>query len=163
MTTPSNKAYLYLVKIISGRDYSEHKLREKLREKKYPADEIDTAINEIKARGFLREEVYAEARVKSFMEKGYSPDYIRQRLTEEHLTVTDEEIEAVFTEYRLTPEDQIARLIRKKIQGKTEFDYAGENKILRYLLSKGHDFGESKKMMKSIIGEGASQSEDRYE
>ena len=159
MTTQSNKAYLYLVKIISSRDYSEHKLREKLRERNHPADEIDTAINEIKARGFLREEVYAEARVKSFMEKGFSPDYIRQRLTEEHLTVTDEEIEAVFTEYHLTPKDQIDRLIRKKFQGKTEFDYAEENKILRNLLSKGHDFGDSKKIMKSIISEVAAQAE----
>ncbi|MDD4973024.1 MAG: regulatory protein RecX [Bacteriovorax sp.] len=159
MITPSSKAYTYLVKIISSRDYSEHKLREKLREKNHPAEEIDSAINEIKARGFLREEVYAEARVKGFMDRGYSPDYIRQRLAQEHLTVTDAEIEAVFTEYRLTPKDQIDRLIRKKIQGKTEFDYAGENKILRYLLSKGHDFGDAKKVLKSIIGEVASQAE----
>lgn len=159
MTTQSNKAYLYLIKIISSRDYSEHKLREKLREKNHPADEIESAINEIKAKGYLREEVYSEARVKGFMDRGYSPDYIRQRLAQEHLTVTDEEIKAVFTEYRMTPEDQIDRLIRKKIQGKTEFDYAGENKILRYLLSKGHDFGDSKKTMKSIIGEVASQAE----
>jgi regulatory protein len=159
MPTPPNKAYLYLVKIISGRDYSEHKLREKLSTKKYSANEIESAICEIKNRGFLREEIFAEARVKGFMERGYSPDYIRQRLAQEHLTVTDEEIEAVFTEHGLTTEDQIDRLVRKKIQGKTDFDYAGESKILRYLLSKGHDFGDSKKVLKSIIGEVASQSE----
>ncbi|MBC7539949.1 MAG: regulatory protein RecX, partial [Bacteriovorax sp.] len=146
MPTPPNKAYLYLVKIISGRDYSEHKLREKLIAKKYSAEEIESAISEIKIRGFLREEIFAEARVKGFMERGYSPDYIRQRLAQEHLTVTDEEIEAVFTEHELTTENQIDRLVRKKIQGKTEFDYAGESKILRYLLSKGHDFGDSKKV-----------------
>lgn len=153
MTTQATIAYLYLVKLLSARDYSEHKLREKLREKKHPADEIESAINEIKARGFLREAAYTQARVKTFMEKGYSPDYIRQRLAEEHLSVTDEEIQAVFEEYHLTPEVQIDRLIRKKIQGATELDYSEENKILRFLLSKGHDFGESKKVLKMVLGD----------
>lgn len=157
MNTPpakkSQKAYMYLVKIISARDYSEHKLREKLRERKYPTDEIESAIAEIKSKGYLREDVYAEARVKAFMHKGYSPNYIRQKLAQEHLTVTDEEIEAIFIEYRTSPEEQMDRLIRKKMHGKTEFDYAGESKILRYLISKGHDFGSAKKIMKEIISE----------
>lgn len=153
MTTESTKAYLYLVKIISARDYSEHKLREKLRERKYPADAIEHAISEIKAKGYLREEVYAEARVRSFMDKGYSPDYIRQRLAQEHLSLTDEEIGNVFEENHLTPEDQIDRLARKKMKSQTEFDYENENKILRYLISKGHDFSQSKKVIKAIISE----------
>ncbi len=157
MNTPassrSQKAYMYLVKIISARDYSEHRLREKLKEKKYPADEIESAINEIKSKGYLREEVYAEARVKAFMHKGYAPNYIRQKMAQEHVIVTDEEIEAIFAEYRTSPEEQIDRLVRKKMHGKTEFDYAGESKILRYLISKGHDFGAAKKIMKNIITE----------
>ncbi len=153
MNTPSNKAYLYLIKLISFRDYSEHKLREKLREKKYPANEIDSAINEIKTKGYLKEELYTEARVKGFMNKGYSPNYIRQKLAQEHLTVTEEEIEDIFSEYHVSVEEQIDRLARKKMHGKTEFDYEGQSKILRFLLSKGHDFGTSKKVLKSIIGE----------
>jgi regulatory protein len=152
MNTQSKKAYLYLVKLLSSRNYSEHKLREKLIGKNYPADEIESAINEVLTRGFLREDLIAESRIKSFMEKGYSPEYIRQRLALEHLTVSDDEIQAVFSEYRLTPEDQIDRLVRKKIQGKAELDYDEENKVLRYLLSKGHDFGDSKKILKSIVG-----------
>lgn len=151
---------MYLVKIISARDYSEHKLREKLREKKYPADEIESAINEIKARGYLREEVYREARVKGFMNKGYSPDYIRQKLAAEHLTITNDEIEAIFFEHRLSNEDQIERLVRKKMHGKTSFDFEGQSKILRYLISKGHDFGLAKKILKTILGESAQSLDD---
>lgn len=153
----STKAYMYLVKILSIRDYSEYKLREKLRERNYPADEIESAINDIKAKGYLREEAYAEARVKASMQKGYSPDYIRQKLAQENVPITDEEINAVFAEYRTKPEEQIERLVRKKMAGKTEFDYEGESKILRYLISKGHDFDVSKKIMKSIINEVRSQ------
>lgn len=153
MTTTSSKAYLYLVKIISSRDYSEFKLREKMREKQFIDQEINEAINEIKAKGYLRENVYSQSRVRIFMDKGYSPFFIRQKLAEEHLNLSSEEIDAVFLEYSLTPADQIERLIRKKIQGKMEIDYAAENKILRYLISKGHDFKDSKKVLKSIIGE----------
>jgi regulatory protein len=149
----SQKAYMYLIKILSARDYSEHKLREKLREKKYPADEIENALNEIKSKGYLREEAYAEARVKAFMHKGYSPDYIRQKLNQEHVAVTNEEIEAIFREYQTSPEEQIDRLVRKKMHHKTEFTYEEESKILRYLISKGHDFGAAKKIMKNIITE----------
>ena len=151
MNPQSSKTYLYLVKLLSARDYSEHKLREKLQEKQHPADEVESALAELKARGFIRENAYAESRVKAFMEKGYSPDYIRQRLAEENLNLSDEGIFSVFTEHQLTPEEQIERLIRKKIRGKNEFDYNEENKILRYLLSKGHDYSNSKKILKSII------------
>jgi regulatory protein len=147
--TNFKSAYSYLVKILSGQDYSEYKLREKLREKKYPADEIDNAIDEIKAKGYLRENVYAEARVKAFMQKGYSPDYIRQKLAQEHLTLSDEEIVSIFNEFGTSPEEQMDRLIRKKMQGKV-LDYEAESKILRYLISKGHDYGAAKKVMKSI-------------
>ncbi len=149
----SNKAYMYLVKLISARDYSEHKLREKLKEKKYPQDEIEKSLSELKAKGYLREELYTEARIKGFMHKGYSPDYIRQKLAQEHLSVTTEEIDLIFSEYRISVEDQIERLAKKKMAKKTEFDFAGESKILRYLLSKGHDFSKSKTIIKALIGE----------
>lgn len=149
----STKAFMYLVKIISARDYSEHKLREKLREKKYSNEEAEDAINEIKAKGYLKEDLYTEARVKAFMHKGYSPNYIRQKLSQEHLTVTNEAIEEIFCEYRTSTDDQIDRLVRKKIGRKTEIDFDGESKILRFLISKGHDFSQSKKVMKAIIAE----------
>ena len=159
MSNTSNKAFIYLVKILSSRDYSEYQLRNKLREKNFTQEEIDCSINEVKTRGFLREQVYSEIRIKGFMNRGYSPDYIQQKLSEERINVTTETIDTVFTEYRMTPEDQIDRLIRKKIQGKSELDYDQQSKVLRYLLSKGHDFSHSKKILRNVLGELASQNE----
>ncbi len=157
MNNQSNTAYHYLVKLLSKRDYSEHKLIEKLREKEFQSFEIEGAIAEIKSRGFLRADLYAESKIKGLMEKGYSPDYIRQRLDGEQITVTNEIINNVFVEYQITPEDQIWRLIQKKIpnnkkndQASTELSYEEESKILRYLMSKGHDFQDSKKVMKKM-------------
>lgn len=147
----SSRAYSYLVKIISSRDYSEHKLREKLREKKFPPEDCEAALSEIKARGYLREDAYTEARIKGFMNKGYSVSYVRQKLKQEHLTVTDEQIEEVFGEHRTSEEDQIERLAQKKIGTKSGLDFAEQGKILRFLLSKGHDYSKSKKILKSLI------------
>ena len=147
----SSRAYSYLIKILSARDYSEHRLREKMREKKYPANEIEEAINEIKTRGYLREDSYTEARIKAFMHKGYSPNYIQQKLAQEHLTVTISLIDEVFAEYHESVDAQIERLVRKKMHGKTEFDYDGMSKILRYLISKGHDYGAAKKSLQQIL------------
>jgi len=153
--TESNKAYLYLIKLLSARDYSEHKLKEKLQErvraKRFSSEEAASALNLVKEQGYLREEAYAEARVKGFMSKGYSPNFIRQKLAQEHLTVTDESIGEIFTEYRISEEDQIERLARKKMGSRTTFDFDDETRILRFLISKGHDFSTSKKVLKSLI------------
>lgn len=154
----STKAYSYIVKLLSARDYSEYKLREKLKEKKFPANEIDDALTEIKARGYLREEAYNEARIRGFMNKNYSPNYIKQKLNQEHLDVNVEQIEELFSENQVSTEDQIEVLVRKKMHGKTEFDYEGQNKILRYLISKGHDFDESKRVLKAVIAEVQQQN-----
>ncbi len=149
----NSKAYFYLVKILSARDYSEHKLREKLKERNYPANEIDEVIGEIKSKGYLKENLYAEARIKGFMQKGYPPNYIRQKLEQEHLNVSEEAISDVFSEYKVSVDEQIDRLVRKKMPKSESLDFDDESKILRYLISKGHDYGESKKIMKRIINE----------
>lgn len=146
-----SKAYSYLIKILSSRDFSEHKLREKLRLRNYPASEIEEAISEVKSKNYLREDNYTEARIKAFMNKGYSPAYIVQKLAQEHLSVSEDAVEAVFLEHQLTPELQIRRLAAKKMGIKTNLDYDDQNKILRYLLSKGHDLSLSRRILKLMI------------
>jgi SOS response regulatory protein OraA/RecX len=152
----SSKAYSYLVKLLTGRDYSEHKLKEKLQEKvrakKFPADEAQKALNEIKERGFLREESYAEARIKAFMHKGYSANYIRQKLNQEKVSVTEETIYEIFEEYRITEKDQIERLIQKKLRSipeDKEEAYKERQKAIRFAISKGHNPGAVFQMLKN--------------
>lgn len=149
----TKEAYSYIVKLLSAREYSEHKLREKLRTKKFPANEVDDALAEIKSRGYLREDVYTEARVKGFMNKAYSINYIRQKMAQERLTISEESIQEIFDEHHMSEEQQIERLVRKKLGTKTNLDFDQQGKILRYLISKGHDFSTSKKVLKAMIGE----------
>jgi regulatory protein len=143
-----SKAYLYLIRLLSSRDYSEFKLREKLREKQYPATEIDEAIAEIKAKNYLREDNYAEARAKAFMNKGYSPDYIKQKLAQEHVSVDEDFIQNIYSENRNDSDEQIRSLVEKKLRGRKLDSYEQEVKVIRFILSKGHQIGAIKKILK---------------
>ena len=153
----STKAYSYIVKLLSSRDYSEYKIREKLKEKMFLDNEINDALNEIKARGYMRENAYNEARIRSLMNRNHSPSYILQKLNQEHLDTNLEQILEVFTENQVSTLDQIELLIKKKMHENRELDYEGQNKILRYLISKGHNFDESKKSLKSLLNQATPQ------
>lgn len=146
--TESNKAYLTLIRLLSSRDYSEYKLREKLRDRKYTPEEIDTAINLVKEKNYLREEIYAEARAKAFMSKGYSQNFIKQKLGQEHVKVESEFISEIYEENRQTEDEQIEYLIQKKLRNKFIEDYEQEVKIIRFVLSKGHNMGQVKNLIK---------------
>ncbi len=144
----SKKAYQTLIRLLSIRDYSEYKLREKLRERNFPANEIEDAINQVKEQNYLREDIYAEARAKAFMNKGYATNYIRQKLNQEHVTVSNEFISEIYDEHKYSEEDQIRELVQKKLRGKKIEDYNQEVKVIRFIPSKGHDMASIKKVLK---------------
>lgn len=138
----NKKAYLYLIKLLAKRDYSEFKLKNKLIEKKFAITEIELALEQIKNAGYLREDYYAEARIKAYMNKGYSQGFIQHKLRQEHVDVTREYIQEIFSEHRMTEQNQIEKLIDKKLlldQTQTDTDEIKiKAKILRFLASKGH-------------------------
>lgn len=153
----SKIAYNYLVKLLSFRDYSEHKLREKLREKKFSPEESESAICELKSRGYLREDLYVEARIKGFMNKHCSANYIKQKLQQEKVEVDINRIYEIFDEYRIDECDQIKTLIAKKLKSSfmaeeltPEDKFKLSQKALRYAMTKGHKPGDVLKILKSM-------------
>jgi regulatory protein len=146
----ANKAYLYLIRLLSSRDYSEYKLREKLKGRNHPANEIDEAIQKIKDQNYLKEDLYIEARVKAFMNKGCSPYYIKQKLKQEHLEIDSDTINEIFDEHKVSDDDQLQNLIRKKFRASSD-PSKDEAKVLRFLISKGHDYSSAKKAFKKFM------------
>ncbi len=157
MEEESKKAYNYLIRLLTRRDYSRYKLEQKLRERKFSNTAIQESIEEIIRLNYLREDNYIEARIKGFMHKNCSKSFIQSKLAEEFLNVELEKIEAVFNEYEITEEDQIERLIQKKLPHQTpkslsfEERMKIENKIMRYILSKGHQLGLSRSILKTFL------------
>ena len=143
MENEKNPAYTYALRLLAKRDYSRAKLQEKLLQRDFDRDEVDSALDELINRNYLREDYYAEARVKGFMHKGLSPSMIQNRLNEENCKVDLDFIEKIYGEYQLDPTDQIKQLLEKKLRAKKfadmpKLDYEAKQKVVAAVVRKGH-------------------------
>lgn len=150
------KAYLYAIRLLAKRDYSEHKMRQKLKEKGFPAEHQDFAIAEITEKNYLREDSYIESKIRTWMHKGYSPQQISFRFSQEKLNVDTETILEVFSKERTSVEDQIKQLMDKKRIDESIFEpskegYKKRQKFLAYLVSKGHDYQTAMQTVRAIL------------
>lgn len=151
------RIYNYCVHLIARQDYSEFKLRQKLRSKpqNLPHD-IEAAVEKLKANGLLREASYRRLFIRKWMMKGESEDKIRMRGAQEKLSFEPEEFEEAARELGLSDEDNLERLIHKKLRSKEipthpEERYKLRDKVLRFLISKGHSYDEAKKGINSYF------------
>lgn len=131
--------YQASLRLLTKRDYSIYKLSKKLLEKGYDQIEVDETIDELLAKKYLKEEFYIEAFVKGHMRKGYAPSYIQQKLAQENCSCSLEFIYEIFDEYKFSEEKQIRDLIDKKYSRIDTKEFKNKAKIMRFLLSKGHE------------------------
>ena len=147
--------YKYALKLLCKRDYSRYKLKEKLKGKSF--EDIDDVIDLLVEKRYLREDYYQEARVKGFMHKGYSPTWIQSKLAEEFCPTNLDFIYSIFKEYNVETQEQIDRLVSKKIPNEIPESYEDlfkmKGKILRFVLSKGHSMGAAQSVLERQIQE----------
>ena len=147
---PNNKAYQYSIRLLALRDYSRFKLGQKLKLRGHSQEEIDKTLNELVQKGYLKEERYAESRIKALVAKGHSAQFIKQKLEKEKIYLDLTSIEKMGELDHLS---QIKRLLLKKLKqvGPWKKDWherkKQQDKVLRYLISKGHDFNQCKKAL----------------
>jgi SOS response regulatory protein OraA/RecX len=161
----NQRIYNYSIHLLARQDYSEYKLRKKLRSKKDNLpQEVDEVLSKLKEKGLLREEGYRRLFIRKWMMKGESEDKIRQRGAMEKLEFGPDEFEKVRLELGLSDEDSLEKLIQKKLRSKEipsdrmELQKLKE-KVFRFLISKGHSFDEAKKALNSYLS--ASQPDAR--
>lgn len=150
------KAYLYAIRLLAKRDYSEHKIRQKLKEKGFPAEHQEFAVQEITQKNYLREDSYIESKTRGWMHKGYSPSFISFRFSQEKIQIDEDAILEIFAKERVTVEDQIQQLMDKKritseILESGQEAYKKRQKFLAYLISKGHDYQSSLQVIRAIL------------
>jgi SOS response regulatory protein OraA/RecX len=137
------ETYRIAIRLLSKQDYSIYKLTQKLKARGSSDEVIESIIQELLEKKYLREDYYIESRIKGLMKKEYSPSYIQYKLSKEHLVIPIQTIEELFLEHNYTQEDQVCRLIKKKIDSISK-KITSENKssiihkISKYLESKGH-------------------------
>jgi SOS response regulatory protein OraA/RecX len=153
----SQRIYNYCIHLLARQDYSEFKLRQKLRSKPQNLPhEIEEAIEKVKERGLLSEENYRRLFIRKWLMKGESANKIRRRASQEDLQLSEEEFQAASEELGLTSEDSIQSLIEKKLRMKEipeerEAFYKLREKTLRFLISKGHSYEDSKSTLDKIL------------
>ena len=151
------RIYNYCVHLIARQDYSEYKLRKKLRSKKQNLPhQIEEAITKIKARGLLREEAYRRLFIRKWMMKGEAEDKIRKRGSQEKLVFEDGEFEAIANELGFTDDESLEKLVQKKLRGKEIPTDRLEkqklrDKVTRFLLSKGHSYSDIRPVIESVM------------
>lgn len=139
------KAYNYTIRLLSKRDYSVHKLTAKLRIQNFDQDIIDQTISRLIEQKYLQEEQYAKSRVKGLLYRGYSSQFIIKKLAQEELKVDTDLIQEMQNDASLNQKDTITALIEKRLRGRSiptdnEEKQKLKNKIMRFLISKGHSF-----------------------
>jgi SOS response regulatory protein OraA/RecX len=149
----NQRIYNYSIHLLARQDYSEFKLKQKLRSKKDNLPhEIEEVLQTLKARGLLREENYRRLFIRKWMMKGESEDKIRQRAAMEKLQFESDEFKMIENELGFTDEDSLQKLIEKKLRSKEipdnyEEKMALRNKVLRFLITKGHGFDDCKRAL----------------
>ncbi len=148
------KAFDYSIRILSLRDYSTHKMRQKLKEKGFEAEHSEQVIEKLLELNYLRDDEYARMRVKQLIIKGYANSYIIRKVNQEKLSITNEQIDLIRDEQNLGSDSQIRYLIEKKLRNKeVPTDYENKmklkNKVISFLASKGYNYGQ----ISSVIGE----------
>lgn len=135
----------YLVNIIARKDYTERELRTKLIERKTPGDIIDRAMEYLKDRQFIDEKRFLSDYLAYLRKKGkYSRREIEQKVFKKGFSKdVMENIKSLLADY--TSSTVIENLMEKQIKRNRE-----KEKIFSYLLRKGFDYEEIKKVWKQL-------------
>ena len=152
----NKRCYNDAIKLLSRRDYSQYKMSQKLKEKGHCLETIEVTIEKLIDQNYLREDEYKRIRIKTLLVKGHSDYYIKQKCEQEHLQITDEDIEQIKEKYEFSNEQIIQDLVQKKIRGiqipnNFEEKLKIKNRIFRFLISKGHRYDEFKSIVEQFI------------
>jgi regulatory protein len=137
----SNSAYLYAIRLLTRREYSTPKLRRKFLDRDISPEVIEEVIERLLSADYLSNERYQEARIRGLIRKNCSPQLIQYRLQQEELTVPIDVINQQFNELKITQQDQIHILIKKKVNHMSETldGQQKREKLIRFLSGKGHN------------------------
>ena len=115
----NQRIYNYSIHLLARQDYSEFKLKRKLRSKKDNLPlEVDEVLAALKEKGLLREENYRRLFIRKWMMKGEAENKIKKRGAMEKLVLDSSEFRQVEIELGLNDEESIEKLIIKKLRAK---------------------------------------------
>lgn len=134
--------------LLTGRDYTQHELAEKLKAKKCEAHDIANVINELRQAGYLNDQRAAESYVNGKRNKGYGPARIAQSLRIKG--ITDEIIAEAMNITDNAWFTAAEQLWRKRFKGKLPTDFKDRAKQTRFLLYRGFKRDHIERIFKPV-------------
>ena len=157
MSKTKKTAYIKCLDLLARQDYSKEKLTNKLIQTGYEIEEISEAIKKLEERKLINEHEYGKRKIQALALKGKHPSLIQIELEKENIFIEQSEIQDLVKEEGLDAHQQIIKLIEKKSRMKniSQLDsdtlFKFKQKILRYVLSKGHPYDETKALVEEIV------------
>lgn len=143
------RAKIRAMNLLKSRDYTEYKLREKMRQGDYPENIIDQAIEYVKSYHYIDDNRYAGSYIRCY-ENSKSRKRINQDLLQKG--ITKDVIENAWLEWEeagglLDECDQIRKLLEKRKYDCENADVKEKQKTYAFLMRKGFDVAQIKKAM----------------
>ncbi len=131
--------------LLEKRDYTEEKLRAKMREGMYPEDIVEDTLEYLKGYGYINDKRFAE-RFLEFHGDAMTKYGLKLKLYQKG--ISSDVIDEVLDDFELTDERELIRKIFEKKNFDTESSTEKEkNRMIRYLVSKGFSMNNIKKML----------------
>jgi regulatory protein len=123
------------IELLARREHSHLELRQKLAQRGFPAEGIDSALNELAEEGLLNEGRYAEIYACSRADKGYGPLRIASELRERG--IPQELVDQVLTGLENDWLPKLRELHRKRFKSLIPADVAGRMQQTRVFRQHG--------------------------
>lgn len=141
------RAKLRAMHLLEKRDYTEHKLREKLMDGEYPEDIIDKALAYVISYGYVDDVRYAKSYIE-YAKNTKSKKQIEMDLFRKGISKDDMETAFDDSEFNADSEEELIRgLLVKKHYNFEESDYENKKKMIGYLYRKGFTLDKIYKVM----------------
>jgi regulatory protein len=121
--------------LLSRREHSRRQLQDKLSQRGFEADEVESALDKLQAENLLSDWRFSETYVHQRMQKGYGPLRIRHELAEKGISseLIDEQMETCAGEWEALMQQQRSRKFGTEIPE----DYKEKMKQARFLQNRG--------------------------
>ena len=156
---PEEKQAIQLaVKLLSGQDYAQSDLINKLINKGYDHDLALKVITTLKDKNLFKEQAFLKSYIRRKSKKGFCFEIIQKDLEKKNIYLSRDQYEEIIADFNINPDLELLEMLRSKIP--SHFDSSNHkenekvrNKLLRFALSKGTNFDKAIELVDTILNQ----------
>ena len=147
----------YVLWLLGRREYSRPQLEKKLKARGLQPEWITKLLDELREEGLFRETAYQKARTRQLLKKGLGASLVKAKLRFEKCEIKDGDIQEAFEAIGTTPQEELRKVVdkalRKYARGKELPPKELRQKILKSLMTKGHNVAAVLKSLDEALAE----------